>query len=132
MVDLRAVLSGAFTGSDGGHLPGTFGAQGLGLVTVLNAVVLIGFADRPQRFVIQAGQAKSLLEFLGKLVEGLEVIRSGGDLVLGSLQELLVAAVDQLRNFRANQIAWVGENFSRAALVPFDSGRNVVFLEKNP
>src|SRR5215469_18649565 len=127
------VLRPALLGGDGfaRRFPGTLGAVGLRLVAILDAIVVVGFAHRAQRFVVEAGQAECLLQFLGKLMQSLQVIGSGRNFVLRRLQELLVAAVDELGNLAANQVTGVRENLYPVPAVFLDCRRNVVLLQED-
>src|SRR5258708_17020668 len=53
------------------------------------------------------------------------------DFRLGGFQKLLVAAIDELGNFAADQIAGVSENLHAVVPVFLDGGGNVVFPQKD-
>ena len=118
-------LGAAFFGGGGFRAPlfprDAWGGR-RGLVAVFDAVVLIGLAHRAQRFVVQAGQAEGFFQFFGELLQGFEVVGGGGDFGLGGFQKLLVAAVDQLGDFAADQVAGIGKDLDAVVAIFLDGG----------
>src|SRR5580700_9581568 len=129
-------LRRAFLGYGRNHgysrlLPWALGAFGSRFIAVLNTIVVVGLADRAQSFVVQARQAKAFLQFLGKLLQGFQMVRRGGDFILGSLQKLLVAAVHEFGNFAADHVAGIGENLYSVDAVFLDGGGTTVLLQEH-
>src|SRR5581483_1088590 len=87
---LGASLLGLFSSICAGDLPGALRTLRLRLVTVRNAIILIGFADRAQGFVIQAGQPQSFFELFRELVQRFEVIGCSRNFRFAGFQELLI------------------------------------------
>src|ERR1700683_2126413 len=53
------------------------------------------------------------------------------DFGLGGFEKLLVSPVNQLRDFAANQVAWISKNLHPVVAVFLDGGRYVVLLKKD-
>src|SRR5215469_9368253 len=94
-------------------LPRPLGPFWRGLVAIDDAVVLIGFADGTQRFVVEAGQVECFFQFFGELLQRFQMFGGGANFGLGGFEHLLVAAVDELRDLTSDQIAGIGENLDR-------------------
>ena len=59
------------------------------------------------------------------------MVGGGRHFGLGGLQKLLVAPVDQLGNFAADQVSGIGEDLHAVVAVFLDGGGDVVFLEEH-
>src|SRR5262249_21393114 len=81
--------------------------------------------------VIKTHFTKSLAQFLGELMQRLQMISCGRNLSLRILEELLVALVDQAGNLSTHQITWLGKNADAAVLGPLDGGGAVVLLQED-
>ena len=64
-------------------------------------------------------------------MQGFQVVGRRGNLGLGSFQKLLVALVNQLGNFGADQVAGISEDLDATIFRLLDRSRNVVFLYKD-
>src|SRR5262249_56298339 len=104
---------------------GGVGEVWLRQVAALHPIVDVAVADRAQRLVIKTHFTKSLAQFLGELMQRLQMISCGRNLSLRILEELLVALVDQAGNLSTHQITWPGKNADPAALGPLDGGEAV-------
>src|SRR5207248_7953531 len=77
------------------------------------------------------GQGQSFFQFFAELMQGFEMIGGSRNFILRSLQELLVATVDQLGNLAANQVSRIRENLYAVIPVFLDSRRDVVLLQEH-
>ena len=77
----------------------------LELFPALDAVVDVGVAGGAKGFVVEAGGAGSLVQLVGEVVDGAEVVGGGGDLKATGLEEFLVAAIEDAGDLSAEQIA---------------------------
>src|SRR6266566_6912814 len=59
------------------------------------------------------------------------MIGSGGHFGLRGLEYLLIAAVDELGNFSADQVPRVGENLHTVVAIFLDRRRDIVLLQKH-
>src|SRR4029077_65724 len=75
--------------------PGTFGPVQHRLSATLDPVVVIGLAYRPERFVVQAGQAERHLQFFREILQSLQLLGACRNLILRGLQKLLISSVYQ-------------------------------------
>src|ERR1700690_897190 len=85
-----------------GQLPRTFRRR-LGRLTPLQPVILIHVARGPQRLVVEADGPRQLLQLLAEQVNPLQLARRCGQLQIGSLNEILVAPVQQPPNLSVHQ-----------------------------
>lgn len=74
-----------------------------------DAIVEVAVAGGAEGLVVESDGACSFVEFLGEGVEGAEVVGSGGNLQPARLQELLVAAVEDMGDLAVEQDAGADE-----------------------
>lgn len=73
-----------------------------------NPVVEVQIADRAQRQIVVVGSSDRLAQFFIERVQGMQMGSRRGNFYLAGAQEFLIAAVDEERNFAANDAAWPG------------------------
>ena len=60
-----------------------------------------------------------------------QVIGGRGNFILRSFQKLLVAAVDQLRDFAADLVSGIGEDLHRPIGIFLNGRRHTIFLDEH-
>src|ERR1035437_788214 len=111
-------------------LPRTLRAFRFRQITSAQAIVHIRLADGAQSFIVEADCANPFLQFFGELVQRLEVISRGRMLGLRSLQDLLIAMIDEFRDLATHEISRIGEYLDATIFGAFDCGRAGVLLQK--
>jgi hypothetical protein len=101
------------------------------LIAANDAVVLVGLTHGAERFVIETWKAERIFQFFSELLQHLQMVCGSGDFGLRSLQHLLVAAVDELGDFSADQITGVGKYFHALIAVFLNGCRHVVLLKED-
>src|SRR5581483_2198897 len=85
------------------------------LISALEPVVLVQITGGSQRLIVEADCAGNLFQFLAKCMDCLQLGRRGGNLILGCLNELLLAAVQQATDLSPDhQTRTDGEGRGRA------------------
>src|SRR6202167_1717713 len=113
------------------NFPGPLRPVDRRFVVVLKAIVVVGVAHRSQRLVVKTGQPERNLQLLGKRLQRLQVVRSRRNFGLRILQELLVTAVDQLRDLAANQVSGIRENLHPILGRLLNRSRHIVFSKEH-
>src|SRR5579859_2262725 len=123
--------SGMFAAGVSLLIPGALRALRFRQVAVLHAIIDVAIADAAQGLVIKAGLTAGFAQLFAELVQGLEVVGGGGNLGLGSLEEFLVALIDEAGDFTADQNAGLGEEAHAAVLSFFNRSGTGVFLQEH-
>ena len=110
---------------------GRFGRSTSGWSRVLDAIVMVRLADGSERLVVQAGQCQRFFHFLGELLQRIQVVGRGRHFGLRRLQKLLIPAIDQLRNFAADHVSGIRENFRAVVVRLLDRRRALVLLQEH-
>src|SRR6266568_8644924 len=111
--------------------PWTLRALRSGFVAINDAVVLISFADGPQRFVVQARQPESFFQFFAELLQGLQMVGGRGNFGFRSLQHLLVAAINELGNFTVDEVSGVRKYLDTVVAIFLNGCRHAVLLQEH-
>jgi hypothetical protein len=128
--ELGSSLFRRFRDDRTGSFPRALGTLGFWLIAIDDAIILVRFAHRAQGLVIEAWKTKGFFEFFAELVKSFQVIGRSRYFRFRSLQELLVAAIHQLRNFTTDKVAGIGKYLGVSFFVLLNGGRNVVFLQE--
>jgi hypothetical protein len=113
-----------------GAIPGGNGTLAFRQVAAFDSVVEVGVADGAESFVVEGDGAGDFFELFDEVVEGFEAVGGGGELGFAGAEELLEAAVDELRDFAVDDRAGADDHAEAGCILSFfDDDGGAVFRD---